>query len=177
MPAYDIRHLRVLIVDGNWNMVRILRQILRALGMRDVKEAADGASALKAMVGFPADIILTDWEMEPMNGLEFVRRVRDAQGGSPFVPIIMISGHTELARVVEARNAGINEYVAKPVSARSLYARIVRVIDAPRRFVRSEHYFGPDRRFHSEGYEGPERREDDEPGGGDSGEVDIGWED
>src|SRR2546423_87136 len=77
----------------------------------------------------------------------------------PFAPIVMLSGHTEKARVMQARDAGITEFMAKPVSARSLYARIVSIIENPRPFVRTKDYFGPDRRRQMLPFEGPERRQ------------------
>ncbi|MDE0809430.1 MAG: response regulator, partial [Alphaproteobacteria bacterium] len=75
-----------------------------------------------------------------------------------FQPIIMVTGHTEKARITEARDAGINELMAKPVSAKSLYRRLVSVIEHPRQFVRTKTYFGPDRRRKVQPFEGPNRR-------------------
>ena len=85
--------------------------------------------------------------MEPLDGLDFVRLVRTAKDSpNPYVPIIMLSGYTEYRRVTEARDAGINEFLAKPISARALYLRFASIIDNPRPFIRTKSYFGPDRR-------------------------------
>lgn len=101
--------------------------------------------------------------MEPLDGLEFTRLIRtDKNSPNPMVPIILLTGHTEMSRVVEARDTGINEFLAKPISARGLYSRICMIIEDPRAFVRTDNYFGPDRRHQSNsGFGGVERRKAD----------------
>ncbi len=85
--------------------------------------------------------------MKPLDGIDFVKLVRTARDSpNPYVPIIMLSGYTEYRRVVEARDAGVNEFLAKPISAKALYQRFAAIIDNPRPFIRTESYFGPDRR-------------------------------
>lgn len=161
--AYDLHQLKMLIVDDNQHMRVIERQILHAFGIRNIREAEDGASALKMMRVFEPDIALCDWNMTPLNGLEFTHMVRtSADIKNPFLPIIMLTGHTELHRVEEARDSGVDEFLAKPISAASLYARLVSVIENRRGFVRTTTYFGPDRRrhHHPRNYGGPERRQD-----------------
>ena len=91
------------------------------------------------MKNFEPDLIITNWEMEPMNGIEFAQNVRNSgEDADPFVPIIMLSEHSTLAHVIEARDAGITEYVTKPFSAKSLISRIQTVINTPRPFVRTK---------------------------------------
>jgi len=82
----------------------------------------------------------------------------DPESPDQFVPIIMLSGHTEKARVMQARDAGITEFMAKPIAARALYARMVAVIEHPRTFVKTASYFGPDRRRQDMPFPGPDRR-------------------
>ena len=150
----------MLIVEDSRNMRVILRQVLRSLGVRELKEASDGADAFTIMRNNPVDIIITDWEMSPLDGLEFVRMVRTAADSpNPFVSIIMLSAHTEVYRVFQARDAGVNEFLAKPVAPRSLYARIVKAIEQDRPFVRSSRYTGPCRRRNGKNFTGPERRQ------------------
>ena len=95
-----------------------------------------------------------------MDGLEFVRLLRTATNSpNPFVPVIMLTAHTETKRVMEARDAGITEFLAKPISAQQLGSRIRAVIEHPRPFVRAESYIGPDRRRRQDpDFEGPDRR-------------------
>lgn len=158
---YDLSNLNFLVVDDNKNMRLLVIQVLRSLGIRSVKEADDGADALKTLKTFPTDIVICDWNMEPLDGLDFTRMVRTASDSpNPFVPIIMLTGHTEISRVEEARDAGVHEFLAKPISAKSLYQRIVSVIEVSRHFIRTHNYTGPDRRRirSMARYKGPERR-------------------
>ena len=120
--------------------------------------------AVKVMKKFQADIVLTDWHMEPQDGIDLVRIIRNSKDSpNPYVPIIMLTGHTELQRVIDARDAGVNEFLAKPLSAKSLYGRIATIIESPRPFVRTKEYFGPCRRRQNLGPQGgmKERRHDE----------------
>ena len=145
--AYDFQSLRVLVVDDSRSMRHIIRSILSALGCREVRESGDAPAAFKEMQNFAADIIVVDWYMEPLDGLEFVLLVRTAKDSrNPFVPIIMLSGFTEYRRVAEARDAGVSEVLTKPVSPRSLMHKLRLAIYRPRPFIISPAYTGPDRR-------------------------------
>ena len=160
MAGYNLEQLKILIVDDNMHMRSMIRSILYALGVRDVETATDGESAFHQLHYFAADIILCDWNMEPMNGLDFVKLVRtDTDTPNPYVPIIMLTGYSELERVIEARDCGVHEFLAKPVSADKLYNRIKAVIENERIFVKAGGYFGPDRRRHDNpNFTGPDRR-------------------
>ncbi len=161
MPGYNLEKLNFLIVDDNKHMRQILKAILHAFGVKRMDEAADGADAIKELGVFPADMVICDWNMSPLDGMDFVRMVRTGSDSpNPYVPIIMLTGHTELSRVREARDAGVNEFLAKPISARALYARIRSIIENPRQFIRTKAYFGPDRRRKQVPFSGPERRKD-----------------
>ncbi len=158
---YDLSLLSVLVVDDNGHMRALVKSILHALGVKEVRDVSDAVDAFRELQYFAADVIIVDWNMEPIDGIEFTRLVRTAKDSpNPFVPIIMLSGHTELFRVSQARDSGINEYLAKPISAKSLYGRILSIIGNPRPFIRSNHYFGPDRRRRDDGPpNGIERRQ------------------
>src|SRR5471030_1862786 len=124
----------------------LLTEILRAIGVRDVFEATDGAEALKSLRVNQIDIIMTDLAMQPLDGIDFVRLLRNsADSPNPMVPVIMITGHSTMRRVGEARDDGVTEFLSKPVTARGVIERITRVVDHPRSFVRTQDYFGPDR--------------------------------
>lgn len=165
MADYSLERLNFLIVDDNKHMRALVKTILHALGVKNTLEATDGADAFKELRHFPADVIICDWNMSPLDGMDFVRLVRTGKDSpNPFVPIIMLTGHTEMYRVVEARDAGVNEFLAKPISAKALYARIRSIIERPREFIRTASYFGPDRRRRQNpNYNGPERRKDSIP--------------
>ena len=144
---YHLDRLNVLVLDDNRNMRALIESILFALGVRKIHEAHDVKQAFRDLQYFHADIVITDWHMEPLNGLDFVRMVRSGEDSpNPYVPTIMLTGHTELHRVCEARDAGVNEFLAKPISAKALYSRLISIIDCPRPFIRTKTYFGPCRR-------------------------------
>jgi CheY-like chemotaxis protein len=127
-----------------------------------VYEAEDGAVGLDAFTHYTPDIVLTDWAMPIFDGLELTQMIRQPNANAnPFVPIIMVTGHTEKDRVTAARDAGVTEFLAKPISAKALYERIVNVVANPRPFIKTKTYFGPDRRRNTNSnYVGPERRKD-----------------
>ena len=163
MSGAGFETLKALIVEDNAHMRSLLRALLNSIGIREIAEAANGNGGLMLLRERRSDLILTDLAMKPMDGLEFTRRVRnDEQSPNPFVPIIMITGHTEKHRVEAARDAGVTEFLAKPITANNLFSRIAEIVERPRAFVRSDNYFGPDRRRQRlDDYAGPWRRKDD----------------
>lgn len=139
--------LKVLLVDDNQHMRAIVSAILKGVGVRDVREATDGAEGLQALRDWPADLAIVDFRMSPLDGVEFTRLVRNGpDSANPYLPIIMMTGFAERARVVEARDAGVTELVVKPVTARSIIDRLNAVLFRPRPFVKTPDYFGPRRR-------------------------------
>jgi CheY-like chemotaxis protein len=160
MIRIEFNKLRFLVVDDNVYMRRMLRALLLGFGSREVHEAADGAAGLDAFNQFTPDIVILDWAMPLVDGLEFARMIRQPDANaSPFTPIIMLTGHSERRRVTGARDAGVTEFMVKPISAKGLHQRIVNVIANPRRYIRTKTYFGPDRRRNTApNYTGPERR-------------------
>jgi two-component system chemotaxis response regulator CheY len=162
MPGLNSLH--VLVVDDNPHMRSIVVAILRGVGIGIVKEASDGADAMEVMRAGVPDIVIVDLNMFPIDGLEFTQMIRTAVDSPfPFVPIIMMTGHTERTKVTAARDSGVNELVAKPISAKTLLDRIVAVIDRPRSFVKTATYTGPCRRRGTSGkdYVGKLRRKSD----------------
>jgi len=141
----------------------LLRTLLGGLGIEEVHEAPDGRTALELLHRVDPDFVLTDLSMAPVDGIAFTREIRNSVASpNPFVPVIMVTGHTERARVLAARDAGVTEFLAKPITARSLFLRIAEIIDRPRPFVRADEFFGPDRRRHNDAfYNGPWRRDED----------------
>ncbi|MDP6788409.1 MAG: response regulator [Rhodospirillales bacterium] len=159
MSGTSLEKLEFLVIEDNPFMRSIIKSVLRALGATVIKEANDGSSALEVMKLSVPDIIFVDWEMQPINGLDFVKMVRRSkESPDPFVPIIMLSGHSEHNRVLEARDAGVNEFVVKPISAEALYKRIQEVIEVPRPFIKAGNFVGPDRRRHTLPFQGEDRR-------------------
>jgi CheY-like chemotaxis protein len=142
-----LESLRVLLVDDNQHMRAIVMTVLAGVGVKHVRETRDGAEALEALREWPADVAIVDFQMFPIDGVEFTRMVRTGPNSkNPYLPIVMMTGHSEKSRVVEARDAGVTEFVAKPLTAKSVLERLQAVIYRPRPFVRAGDYFGPDRR-------------------------------
>jgi two-component system chemotaxis response regulator CheY len=155
--SFSFEGLRFLLVDDNHHMRAIAAAILRSADARQIREANDGAEALDALRTWPADIAIADFKMAPMDGVEFARQVR--HGRDPYLPIIMMTGFSDRSRVFEARDAGVNEVLVKPITARGLLERVERVVLNPRPFIRTDSYFGPCRRRRDDGdYRGEERR-------------------
>lgn len=154
-----LANVKFLIADDNAFMRTIIRRILSTLGAQEFREVSDGAEALKIMQTWMPDIVLLDWEMTPFDGIEFTNMVRHAHDNTnTFMPIIMISAHSEYWRIAQARDVGVTEFLVKPISARTLFSRIRNVIENPRPFVNAPGFFGPDRRRHEEAHK-DERRE------------------
>lgn len=169
MTSFNLRDLSVLIVEDNFNFRFLLRNVLQAMGVGRIEEAHDGEAAFRLLSTIDCDLIITDWKMQPVDGIEFTKMLRTREDSpNRFIPVIMITGYSEADRVLEARDAGVNEFLAKPISAKALWARINSLIERPRPFIRAEEYFGPDRRRRQTEYDGPERRKNDPHRGGDS---------
>lgn len=159
MTGVDLSALDVLIVEDHAPMRRILKSVLEQFGIVKVREAGDGAEALAMFAAYRPDLIITDYRMAPVDGIELTRMIRDGETPlSPFTPIIMVSAYSEMERIFMARDAGINEFLAKPISAKLLYLRIRTVVEKPRQFVRTGDFFGPDRRRRRVDEYGVERR-------------------
>jgi two-component system, chemotaxis family, chemotaxis protein CheY len=152
--------LTFLVVDDNEHMVRILRTVLKGFGVEQVHEAADAAAAFQVVREHPIDMALVDVNLGLMDGLAFVRLMRTAADSpNPYLPIIMVSGYSELYRVQAARDAGAHDFVVKPFAPVELHRKITDAIDRPRAFIRSADFQGPDRRRQSDpNFPGPERR-------------------
>ncbi|MBI1986710.1 MAG: response regulator [Rhodospirillales bacterium] len=159
MEKFNLGNVSILIIDDYAPMRKILLSLFRELGINRLSQATGGREALKLIKTVEPDVIILDAIMEPMDGLEFTRKVRSGEAGiDPFVPIIMVSGQTELRHIMKARDAGVTEFLAKPISARAMYSRICSVISNPRPFIRTATFFGPDRRRRALPYDGADRR-------------------
>ena len=156
------KSLSVLIVEDNVHMLRSLAGMVRGFGFDEVHLAADPADALDMIKTNPIDLIFVDYRMPVLDGIEFTTMVRtSADSPNPYVPIIMVTAYSEPSKVRAARDAGVTEFCCKPINAKTLYSRIVSVVNKPRDFIRAPNYFGPDRRRREDpNYRGPERRRD-----------------
>lgn len=146
-----LANVRVLIADDDRRIGLLVQSVLQGLGFQHVTVCHDGSEALEILRDRPVDFLICDWQMEPLSGVNLVRYVRQSPDSpNRRLPIIMLSGHAERAEVEEARDVGVTEYVVKPFTAKSLCSRIMALIDAPREFVLSPHFVGPNRRRRQE---------------------------
>jgi CheY-like chemotaxis protein len=161
MAGYSFDKLKVLIVDDNQHMRALVSTVLRAFGVTAIHDAANTKKAWQEMEIHRPDVIFLDWVFDDESGLDFTHRVRTSPDSpNPFVPIIMLTGYTQLERVRAARDIGVNEFLAKPVLGKGILSRLISVIEYPRPFVRTKAYFGPSRRRRRDDeYDGPERRD------------------
>lgn len=119
---------QVLIVDDYATMLRIIRSLLRQLGFTKIDEASDGTEAVALMETKDYGLVISDWNMEQMTGLELLKHVRSTENDNQDVPFIMITAESKTENVIEAKKAGVNNYIVKPFTAETLKGKIVSVV-------------------------------------------------
>ncbi len=161
--GYALNKLRVLIVEPNAHIRELLRTILQSVGTGAIDLSTDADEGFDAYCRRDYDVVFTDSELQPISGLEFVNQIRtSAKSPNPYVPIIMLSSFSDEERIRLARDHGVTEFLAKPFTVDIVLKRLEAVIEAPRSFVRTGSYFGPDRRRSSSlDYSGFDRRKSD----------------
>jgi DNA-binding response OmpR family regulator len=158
--SVSLSRVRFLIVDDNTHAVNLVKAMLRGFGADQLYDAQTVDAAQRRMKITPCDIVILDYMLGAEEGVTFARWLRnDPESPAPYTPIILLTGHADRPKIMAARDAGVNEFCVKPVTPADLMKRIAWVIDRARPFVRSQSYFGPDRRRHDDpNYRGPERR-------------------
>lgn len=121
------KNMPILIVDDYKTMLRIISNLLKQLGFSNVEEATDGSSALTKMRERPYGLVISDWNMEPMTGLQLLKEVR-ADDRLKTTPFIMVTAESKTENVVAAKAAGVNNYIVKPFNAETLKKKIVAVL-------------------------------------------------
>jgi two-component system, chemotaxis family, chemotaxis protein CheY len=135
---------KVLVVDDELYMRKVVRTLLMSIGVRTIYEAPDGAAGLEAIRTLAPDMVILDWEMPGLDGPGFVRMLRSPETFPfPDLPIIMLTGHSERSRVIEAVKIGVNEFLLKPVSSKALQDRMTSILTNPRPVVKKGDYYGP----------------------------------
>ncbi len=119
--------MKVLIVDDYSTMLRIIRNLLNQIGFKDIDEAADGTAALEKFKSADYGLIISDWNMEPMSGYDFLKEVRAGSHNSK-VPFIMITAESKTENVIKAKQAGVSNYIVKPFNAETLKGKIESVL-------------------------------------------------
>jgi CheY-like chemotaxis protein len=165
--AFNFGKLSVLVVEDTPPMRKLIVSVLEALGVGHIMQADNGESGFARFRDGNPDIVIADWMMEPVNGIELTKEIRNnTLSPNRTVPIILVTGYSAIQRVSEARDAGVTEFLVKPFSANDIAKRLAYVINKPRDFIDCDTYFGPDRRrLENKDYKGPFRRQEDREAG------------
>ena len=151
--------LDIVIAEDDVQMRVFYKSILEAFGARRIREAGNGLEAFTAIGETMPDMLLTDYGMSPLDGVELTRLLRDkARSPAPFLPILMITAYTGKERVRLARDAGVQDVLHKPVTPQLLVEHVARIRRNPVPYVQTRNYFGPDRRCATWRIAGSERR-------------------
>jgi YesN/AraC family two-component response regulator len=147
LQARQFATIKVLVVDDERYMRKVVRTLLMSIGVRTIYEAPNAMAGLDVIRTMAPDIAIVDWEMPGLDGRGFVRMVRSPETFPyPDIPIIMLTGHSERSRVLEAMQSGVHEFLLKPVSSKALADRLTAVLNNPRKLVRNGDYYGPEPR-------------------------------
>ncbi len=121
-------NMNVLIVDDYTTMLRIIKNLLKQLGFNNIDEATDGSMAFEKVQAKDYGLIISDWNMEPMSGLEFLKQIRASDKPFKTVPFIMVTAESKTENVIAAKKAGVNNYIVKPFNAETLRGKITAVL-------------------------------------------------
>lgn len=162
MP-FDFKKLTILVVEDTAPMRKLITSVLETLGVGRIYSAENGERGFELFKRENPDIVIADWHMAPMSGIELTHEIRtNMMSPNRMAPIVLVTGYSALSRVSEARDVGVTEFLVKPFSANDLAKRIAYVINKPRDFIDCKTYFGPDRRRrNTPDYKGPFRRVED----------------
>jgi two-component system chemotaxis response regulator CheY len=150
-PKERLSDVNLLIQDADNEMALVLRNVLSSLGFGAIYHARNGEAGLNILREKNIDIVITDWDMDPMNGIDFINFIRTSPlSPDKTMPIIMLTGKANKDHVELARDTGMTEFVVKPFTVQTLCNRIILVVEHPRNFILSHAYNGPDRRRRSQ---------------------------
>jgi len=145
---HDLAILKVSILDDHHSVRSMFSALLRTLGVQAITAYSDPVKAIVALQTFPPGLLFLDRDMRPPDGMDVLNWIRKSgECADPGLPVVMLTGFGDIARVKQARDAGANVYLVKPASAWSFYTRIAGVIEDQRSFVRTGAYFSPDGRW------------------------------
>ncbi len=166
--SYDLSGISILIVEDFEPVASLLQSVLKNLGCVYLYHAKNGEEGLRFYLEYKPDIVITDWDMEPIDGIQLTRYIRSLKKyQNPYTPILMTTGFSERNLIEDARDAGVTDFMAKPFTVDTIIRKISSIIEAQRDFVISDIYRGPDRRRrrasnkNNEIYDGPLRRAND----------------
>lgn len=147
MRKYDLSNVSVLVIDKSEAMRALFRHLLKELNLGKTTILSSGEDGLEYFNQDTPDLVLVDWVTDDISGLKVVEAIRTGEESqNQYAAIIMMSGLSSYDSIIRARDSGIHEFLAKPLSPKTLYEKVCHVIEHPRNFVRCDGYFGPDRR-------------------------------
>ena len=120
--------MNILVIDDFKTMRRIVNNLLRQLGFKNIDEAIDGESALSKIAENKYDLIVSDWNMEPMSGFELLQKIRSSETYIKTVPFIMVTAESKPENIIKAKQAGVNNYIVKPFNAETLKTKLTSVL-------------------------------------------------
>jgi two-component system chemotaxis response regulator CheY len=125
--AKNIERLRILVVDDYKTMLRTIGNLLRQIGFKNIDEALDGQEAFNQLQRINYDLIISDWNMEPMSGIDLLKKVR-ADPKIKHVPFIMVTAESKIENVIIAKQEGVSNYIIKPFNAETLKTKLTSVL-------------------------------------------------
>ncbi|MDP6352491.1 MAG: response regulator [Alphaproteobacteria bacterium] len=159
LQKIDFSRISFLVVDDNQLSSEVLRDILTTLGADKIRRCPDSDAAIDILGQGDIDVLIAEWNIGPLNGLELIEWVRHSvDSPNRMLPVIMVTANSAQEYVIRARDQGVTEFLAKPYSGEQIFGRLVSVIARPRQFVNADGYFGPDRRRRQLRHDGPDRR-------------------
>lgn len=161
--AFNFKKLSILVVEDTAPMRELIASVLESMDVGAVYTAENGEQGYEKIKKHNPDIVIADWHMAPMDGIELTKELRtNMMSPNRMVPVILITGYSAIERVAAARDGGVTEFLVKPFSANDLAKRLTYVINKPRDYIDTSDFFGPDRRRRNDPkYKGPFKREDD----------------
>ena len=140
----NLDEMNVLLVDDSRTERLLLKSILEDIGVGSIRQAEDGEEALKILRTFPADVVLSDLRMAPMDGIQLTRQLRRASARpNPFLPILLLTADATQERLSEALEAGVNGFLSKPIKPETMRRQIQSIFSRPLVFVREDGSFVP----------------------------------
>jgi len=154
-PKMNLRDLAILVADPSSYIAMLVHSMLRGFGANKVQDVRSSIGVLQVLTEQRIDLLICDMRLPPHGGLQLTRAIRGKRDNeNRTVPILMMSADARENTIKQARDAGANMVIAKPISPASLYDRLSWIAFNPRKFIDTANYFGPDRRFKIEGYPG-----------------------
>ena len=158
MKNFNLTKVNVLVVERQLFLRQLMREILHALGVAHVSVSYADELFDDTNMEYPPDMIFTDWS-PGLDGIDLIKTIRGNRANlDRYIPVVVVSAFTDLKHVCQARDAGMTEYLAKPVSGEMIYRRICSLVEHPRNFIETEIFFGPDRRRRVLDFGGGEQR-------------------